>query len=317
MRKTAALLFLIVTILIVLPSVSPSLRAERGSGGEVNHQLPTQTPTATPEFTEPEGCLEPPDDYTRINFGESVLNQRTVSMLEHAQILYGGPIDLTGRHLTQGSYNAGVVALSFGTHDGGGAVDISVRNLPIDYSVRYDDIEPLVQALRTAGFAAWYRDEKDGMTPHIHAIAIGDEELSYVAALQINGRYGYFRGFNALPQEDGVPIPDAHGGPVLCQWMLDLGYRDRSEETTVLQPPYTFSPDQQIYVNTILGDELNFRDAPGLSTTVIGKLQHETLLTVIDGPQSADGFRWWQVALEDGTIGWAADEVGGTLTLVP
>lgn len=74
------------------------------------YQLPTQTPT----FVEPEGCLDPPDDYTRVTIGNVVLNQRTIAMLEHAQELYGGPIELTGRHLTQGSYNVGAVALSFG-----------------------------------------------------------------------------------------------------------------------------------------------------------------------------------------------------------
>lgn len=280
-------------------------------------QLPTLTPSPTPEFIEPEGCLTPPDDYTRVTIGEVTLNQRTIAMLEHAQTLYETPIELTGRHLTQGSYNVGAVALSFGTHDGGGAVDISVRNMPVDFSIRTQDIEPLIQALRTAGFAAWYRSDADGMTPHIHAVAIGDEELSYAATLQIDGRYGYFSGFNALPQVDGVPIPDAHGGPVLCQWMRDLGYRDRREEVRVQLPPYTFSPNQFIFVNTVWGDELNFRDAPGLNTNILAKLPHETPLTVVDGPQFADGFRWWQVQLEDGAIGWAADEVGGTLTLVP
>lgn len=277
------------------------------------YQLPTQTPT----FVEPEGCLEPPDDYTRVTIGSVVLNQRTIAMLEHAQELYGGPIELTGRHLTQGSYNVGAVALSFGTHDGGGAVDISVRNIPQDWSIRYDDIEPLVYALRVAGFAAWYRSESDGMTPHIHAIAIGDEELSYAAGLQVDGRYGYFRGFNGLPQEDGIPIPDAHGGPVLCQWMLDLGYADLRDEENVQLPPYMFSPEQVIYVNTIWGEELNLRSAPGLSNTIVSKLPHETRVIVLDGPQFADGFRWWQLELADGTVGWAADEVGGTLTLVP
>ncbi len=281
--------------------------------GAVAFQLPTRTPV----FVEPEGCLEPPDDYTHVTIGNVVLNQRTVAMLEHAQTLYEGPIELTGRHLTQGSYNVGAVALSFGTHDGGGAVDISVRNIPQDWSVRYDDIEPLVAALRTAGFAAWYRSESDGMTPHIHAIAIGDAELSYAASLQIDGRYGYFRGYNGLPQEDGIPIPDAHGGPILCQWMLDSGYADLRGGETVQAPPYTFFPNQIVYVNTIWGEELNLRSAPGLRNAIVTKLQHETRVTVVDGPQVVDGFRWWQVELADGTIGWAADEVGGTLTLAP
>ena len=31
---------------------------------------------------------------------------------------------------------------------------------------------------------------------------------------------GYFQGFDGLPPEYGGPHPDAHGGPILCPWML-------------------------------------------------------------------------------------------------
>jgi hypothetical protein len=44
---------------------------------------------------------------------------------------------------------------------------------------------------------------------------------------QLTGKAGYFRGYSGLPVEaGGVPTADRYGGPVLCQWMLDLGYRD-------------------------------------------------------------------------------------------
>lgn len=149
-------------------------------------------------------------------------------MLEQAQSIYGGEIDLTGYHLTQGSYS-NQVAASFGTHSGGGAVDISVIQYGT-YQVLYDEIDNLVQALRIAGFAAWLRDFDQlypGSPIHIHAIAIGDRDLSGPAQEQLSGKFGYFRGFNGIPQENsGIPVADEHGGPVLCQWMLDLGYAD-------------------------------------------------------------------------------------------
>jgi hypothetical protein len=158
------------------------------------------------------------------------LNARTLAMLDHANVLYdaqGGIIDFH-LALTQGSYNAGGVAASFGTHDGGGAVDLSVRD-PGDWSVLDGEIEPMLRVLRVAGFAAWLRDtgELYPESPiHIHAIAVGDRELSEDARAQLEGRFGYLRGYNGLPQANGFPIPDRHGGPVLCQWMLDSGYRD-------------------------------------------------------------------------------------------
>lgn len=148
-------------------------------------------------------------------------------MLEQVDRMYAGELELTGHHITQGSYNRGVSA-SFGTHDGGGAVDLSVMRKGT-YTVLWDDVEPLIRALRAAGFAAWLRQygELYPDSPiHIHAIAIGDEELSPAARDQLDGPFGYFRGYTGVPIPDGPPVEDRHGGPILCQWMIDLGYAD-------------------------------------------------------------------------------------------
>jgi len=149
-------------------------------------------------------------------------------MLAHAQELYGGELEITGHAITQGSYS-NAVAASFGTHSGGGAVDISVVREGT-YTVLWDDVDPVLRALRLAGFAAWLREygELHPDSPiHIHAIAIGDRELSAPAQDQLTGPAGYFRGYSGLPFAEGeLPTPDRYGGPVLCQWMIELGYRD-------------------------------------------------------------------------------------------
>lgn len=189
--------------------------------------LPTATlpPAATPE---PVGCQTPPEDYTRVEVNGETLNRRTLSMLAHAQALYGGEINLTGYALTQGSYTDAVSA-SFGTHSGGGAVDLSVMREGT-YTVLWEDVDLLLQALRMAGFAAWLRDygELYPDSPiHIHAIAVGDRELSPAAQEQLTGPAGYFRGYSGLPiPEGGFPTADRFGGPILCQWMIALGYQD-------------------------------------------------------------------------------------------
>jgi hypothetical protein len=163
-----------------------------------------------------------------VEINGQTLNQRTLAMLSHAQALYGGEIELTGYAITQGSYTNAVDA-SFGTHAGGGAVDLSVLRRGT-YTVLWNDFEPLIRALRAAGFAAWVRDygELHQDSPiHIHAIAIGDQELSLAAEDQLTGESGYFRGSSGLPVDRyGAPTPDRYGGPILCQWMIDLGYRD-------------------------------------------------------------------------------------------
>lgn len=188
----------------------------------------TPSPTSTPKPTpEPAGCFQPPDDYTRITVNGWTLNQRTLSMLMHAYELYGGEIDITSTAITQGSYNSAIAA-SFGTHSGGGAVDISVLRKGT-YTILWEEIDPLLRALRTAGFAAWLREygELGPDSPiHIHAIAIGDAELSPEAQAQLTGPAGYFRGYSGLVDESKLPTLDRYGGPILCQWMLDLGYQD-------------------------------------------------------------------------------------------
>jgi hypothetical protein len=163
-----------------------------------------------------------------VEINGQTINQRTLAMLTHAQELYGGELELTGHAITQGSYTDAVDA-SFGTHSGGGAVDLSVLRRGT-YTVLWDDLEPLLRALRAAGFAAWVREYGElhqDSAIHIHAIAIGDQELSTAAEDQLTGPSGYFRGYSGLPIDlYGVPAPDRYGGPVLCQWMIDLGYRD-------------------------------------------------------------------------------------------
>jgi hypothetical protein len=75
----------------------------------------------------------------------------------------------------QGSYNAGGVGVSAGTHDGGGAVDLSPANAA-----------EKVHALRKVGFAAWHRTPIPGVwVEHVHAVLIGNAKLSPAAAAQV------------------------------------------------------------------------------------------------------------------------------------
>ncbi|MBZ0282972.1 MAG: SH3 domain-containing protein [Anaerolineae bacterium] len=180
-----------------------------------------------PNPDDPEGCQLPPASYEQLVVGYGILNLRTLAMLDHAQELYGGVLNFR-QNVMQGGYNPGGVAASFGTHDGGGAIDLAVRD-PITRNVLADEIAPMLLALRTAGFAAWLRDTDElypGSPIHIHAIAVGDAELSEAARGQIDGDFGYLRGFNGLPQDSGIPLPDTSGEMVICSWMVNLGFDD-------------------------------------------------------------------------------------------
>lgn len=113
-----------------------------------------------------------------------LLNKRTLNMWNEAEHILGVKIPIT-----QGSYNPGGVAASSGAHDGGGAVDAPPKYKTFTH-------QQLVRVLRRVGFAAWHRQYTRNLWPeHIHAIALGDKELSYVAANQAKA---YFAGYDGL-----------------------------------------------------------------------------------------------------------------------
>ncbi|MEV8377046.1 hypothetical protein AB0P21_30170 [Kribbella sp. NPDC056861] len=131
----------------------------------------------------------------RIVWRRTQLNRRTVAMLVAAEKLYQSQFKFI-----QGSYNKGGVEASAGTHDGGGAVDIDVvRQSPAQRRA-------ILLALRKVGFAAWIRTPAQGRWPyHVHAIAVGDKDLSRGAAIQV---LEYKRKRNGLANrgaDDGPP----------------------------------------------------------------------------------------------------------------
>jgi hypothetical protein len=132
----------------------------------------------------------------RVIYRGHTLNQRTIDMLAAAEKRLGYPL-----HIMQGSYHSGVSA-SAGTHDGGGAVDVSATSDPNE----------VVLALRKVGFAAWHRRTWEGpWSEHIHCIAIGDPDLSSGARTQVRE---YFIGQNGLASHRADTGPRLHPIPV-------------------------------------------------------------------------------------------------------
>lgn len=124
------------------------------------------------------------------------LNRRTRNMLRVAEQRLG-----FSPHIYQGSYNGTVVRNSAGTHAGGGAVDLAADKRPNE----------VVRILREVGFAAWHRLPSQGpWIEHIHAIAIGDGELSPAARQQVRD---YRDGLNGLANEGPDNGPRLHPIP--------------------------------------------------------------------------------------------------------
>lgn len=132
----------------------------------------------------------------RATFRGVSLNARTKAMLLAAEGLYGKTVVLT-----QGSYNVGGDPASAGTHDGGGAMDISVNGISTAGRTR------LVATLRTVGFAAWLRTPDQADWPfHIHAEAVSDPDLSSGAQHQVGDYYLGKNGLAGGAPDDGPQI---------------------------------------------------------------------------------------------------------------
>ena len=132
----------------------------------------------------------------RLTSHGATMNARTKAMLVKAE-------DLLGRTLTvtQGSYNPGGDPDSAGTHDGGGVLDLSVRDLSGEQRTK------VVRTLRTVGFAAWLRNPSQGDWPfHIHAVAISDTDQSPAAQHQVGDYYLGLNGLANKGKDDGPKV---------------------------------------------------------------------------------------------------------------
>jgi hypothetical protein len=83
---------------------------------------------------------------------------------------------------------------------------------------------------------------------------------------------------------------------VLCTSSSFLGYAQQPE----------ISVGETVKVVTD-GTRLNLRKKPGLTGEIVAKLENGETMRVIEGPRSADGYKWWKLEGEAGT-GWAASQ---------
>lgn len=133
---------------------------------------------------------------SRVDFRGVTVNTRTRSMVLEAERLLARQLTIT-----QGSYNPGGDPTSAGTHDGGGALDISVSGMTSTTRTN------VARVLRQVGFAAWVRTPSQGNWPyHIHAIALGDTDMSIPAQHQAGDYYLGLNGLANRAPDDGPQV---------------------------------------------------------------------------------------------------------------
>jgi len=200
----------------------------------------------------------------RVNVQGHTLNKRTADMLNRAEQMLGHDLDIM-----QGSYNS-TVGASAGTHDGGGAVDVAATSNPAK----------VVLALRKVGFAAWHRLPSQGPWPeHIHAIAIGDGELSSGAKLQVQE---YYAGQNGLANHGPDDGPRLHPIPTWPIALPRLSLQRAINQFTAKKP----------------------RSAPAtkkIQTALNYRLSHNLVVDGVAGPKTRAAYKWWEKHIDSPT----------------
>lgn len=124
------------------------------------------------------------DPYKRTTWRGVTVDNRTKSALIWAEkkFIAVAPKKRKPWRIGQGSYNAGGVSGSAGTHDSGGVVDIMFAGVPKKQR------RATVKWLRRAGFAAWAREGAawgaNGSNDHAHAVLLGHRVMSPAARSQ-------------------------------------------------------------------------------------------------------------------------------------
>lgn len=140
----------------------------------------------------------------RVTLEDHTLTRRVWWLLDDAREAAGLPKG--SARVMQGSYHS-TVGASAGTHDGGGAIDLSIRGLAVTQQL------DLIKELRRRNCCAWIRTRAYGWSgdPHIHAIVRDEPDLSPAARDQVAD---YDHGRNGLANHRPDPHPRPRQRPM-------------------------------------------------------------------------------------------------------
>jgi hypothetical protein len=81
--------------------------------------------------------------------------------------------------------------------------------------------------------------------------------------------------------------------------------------------PTALAKDVLARVTPPEGLKLKVRDKASATGAILGELDLDTQVTVLEGPTDANGITWWKVDNGKGLVGWSAEGLGTVKYLVP
>jgi hypothetical protein len=92
-------------------------------------------------------------------------------------------------------------------------------------------------------------------------------------------------------------------------WFMQADETERNRLSCLfdLALPTQLAVNDEAQVIADDGIGLRLRAAPDRFSAELQTMAEGTPMTIINGPACSGGYRWWQVELSDGTVGWAAE----------
>jgi hypothetical protein len=120
---------------------------------------------------------------------------------------------------------------------------------------------------------------------------------------------------SAPPREILTPASAPTAWPTVTPMLIEVPTQAPAESPTIAPAqPSTVSVGARVEVVDTGANMLRVRQLPGTSTVTVQIVPDGTKLVIIGGPEEADGYTWWKVDDQAGTVGWAA---GQFLKLAP
>lgn len=110
--------------------------------------------------------------------------------------------------------------------------------------------------------------------------------------------------FFRLPSQD-FPVTSIN----LADWKLTASQEEQRQLSCLFDEgfPSRLVVNSRGQVTFTDGTPSRLRSAPGTDSEVITQMAEGTPFNVIGDPYCADDYRWWQIQLDDGTVGYAAE----------
>ena len=114
--------------------------------------------------------------------------------------------------------------------------------------------------------------------------------------------------FTPTPVQQTAETPQTGVQPVATTAPVAEQPTQAPAPTTAPATGGKFAINQVVEVYNTGKDRLSFRAGPGAKYARLALLTDGTKLTVIGGPESAQGHTWWRLQRSDATIGWAIED---------